>query len=75
MLFLATGNEFSLFMLMGSNFVLNKSKGKDSNTIYPWVSSYELMRKRLTYNVAIKLFSSLQVHQYTNNVSTHFRSN
>lgn len=34
------GNEFSLFMLMGSNFVLNKSKGKDSNTIYPWVHQY-----------------------------------
>ncbi|KAF2354295.1 N2227-like [Trinorchestia longiramus] len=33
------GNEFSLFMLFASNFVLNRSSGVDSLRIYPWVHS------------------------------------
>jgi hypothetical protein len=31
------GNEFSLFMLLASNFVLNKSTSKACFTIYPWL--------------------------------------
>ncbi|KAA0189969.1 hypothetical protein HAZT_HAZT011760 [Hyalella azteca] len=33
------GNEFSLFMLFASNFVLNRSSGVESLCIYPWVHS------------------------------------
>ena len=31
------GNEFSLFMLFVSNFILNKTKFRNCFTIYPWV--------------------------------------
>ncbi|XP_066945805.1 carnosine N-methyltransferase [Macrobrachium rosenbergii] len=31
------GNEFSLFMLMASNFILNKCRGPNSLRVYPWV--------------------------------------
>ncbi|KAG7173744.1 carnosine N-methyltransferase-like [Homarus americanus] len=31
------GNEFSLFMLFASNFVLNKCRGLNSLRVYPWV--------------------------------------
>ncbi|CAL1277179.1 unnamed protein product [Larinioides sclopetarius] len=34
------GNEFSLFMLFASNFVLNKCQGVDIFKIYPWVHQY-----------------------------------
>ncbi|XP_035220920.1 carnosine N-methyltransferase-like isoform X2 [Stegodyphus dumicola] len=34
------GNEFSLFMLFTSNFVLNKCQGLDLYRIYPWVHQY-----------------------------------
>ena len=34
------GNEFSLFMLIASNYVLNKCKSKNSCTIYPWIHQY-----------------------------------
>lgn len=35
--FACQGNEFSLFMLFASNFVLNRCSGVDSLRIYPWV--------------------------------------
>ncbi|ESO06597.1 hypothetical protein HELRODRAFT_64289 [Helobdella robusta] len=35
--FACQGNEFSLFMLFASNFVLNKCKELNAFTIYPWV--------------------------------------
>lgn len=31
------GNEFSLFMLFASNFVLNKCRGVNTLRVYPWV--------------------------------------
>lgn len=34
------GNEFSLFMLVASNFVLNKCIAENQYTLYPWVSQY-----------------------------------
>ncbi|GIZ00931.1 carnosine N-methyltransferase [Caerostris extrusa] len=34
------GNEFSLFMLFASNFVLNKCQSMDLFKIYPWVHQY-----------------------------------
>ncbi|XP_076356687.1 carnosine N-methyltransferase-like isoform X1 [Tachypleus tridentatus] len=34
------GNEFSLFMLFASNFILNKCKGVNLYHIYPWVHQY-----------------------------------
>lgn len=34
------GNEFSLFMLFTSNFILNKCQGLDLFRIYPWVHQY-----------------------------------
>lgn len=33
-------NEFSLYMLIASNYVLNKCKQKNSCTIYPWIHQY-----------------------------------
>lgn len=38
--FQSQGNEFSLFMLCGSNYVLNQCKSKNSMTVYPWVHQY-----------------------------------
>ncbi|KAK4310768.1 hypothetical protein Pmani_017693 [Petrolisthes manimaculis] len=35
--FTCQGNEFSLFMLFASNFVLNKCRGINSLRVYPWV--------------------------------------
>lgn len=35
--FNSEGNEFSLFMLVASNFVLNKCKAVNSYKIYPWI--------------------------------------
>lgn len=34
------GNEFSLFMLIASNFVLNKCLVENQYTIYPWIHQY-----------------------------------
>lgn len=34
------GNEFSLFMLVASNFVLNKCIVEDQYTLYPWVHQF-----------------------------------
>lgn len=34
------GNEFSLFMLIASNYVLNKCRQRNSCKIYPWVHQY-----------------------------------
>lgn len=35
--FVCQGNEFSLFMLFASNFILNKCRAKNVYKIYPWV--------------------------------------
>jgi len=35
--FNSEGNEFSLFMLVASNFVLNKCKTVNSYKVYPWI--------------------------------------
>ncbi|XP_026483628.1 carnosine N-methyltransferase [Vanessa tameamea] len=34
------GNEFSLFMLFASNFILNKCPEANKHTVYPWVHQY-----------------------------------
>ena len=34
------GNEFSLFMLLASNFVLNKCKTRNCSTLYPWIHQF-----------------------------------
>ncbi|XP_025991327.1 carnosine N-methyltransferase isoform X2 [Solenopsis invicta] len=34
------GNEFSLFMLFASNFVLNKCRDINSHQVHPWVHQY-----------------------------------
>lgn len=34
------GNEFSLFMLIASNFVLNKCEIENQYTIYPWIHQW-----------------------------------
>ncbi len=34
------GNEFSLYMLFASNYILNKTAGKNSVTFYPWVHQF-----------------------------------
>nr|XP_032525187.1 carnosine N-methyltransferase isoform X1 [Danaus plexippus plexippus] len=38
--FSCQGNEFSLFMLFASNFILNKCVEANSYTVYPWVHQY-----------------------------------
>ncbi|XP_064595924.1 carnosine N-methyltransferase-like [Liolophura sinensis] len=38
------GNEWSLFMLFGSNFVLNKCREVNAFTLYPWVHSWINLR-------------------------------
>lgn len=38
--FFSEGNEFSLFMIIASNFVLNKCLIENQYTIYPWVHQY-----------------------------------
>uniref|UniRef100_A0A1B6CSN0 carnosine N-methyltransferase n=1 Tax=Clastoptera arizonana TaxID=38151 RepID=A0A1B6CSN0_9HEMI len=35
------GNEFSLFMLFTSNFVLNKCRGTNIHHIYPWIHQFD----------------------------------
>lgn len=34
------GNEFSLYMLFASNYVLNKCKYRDCYTVYPWIHQF-----------------------------------
>ncbi|KAL5020564.1 hypothetical protein ScPMuIL_003456 [Solemya velum] len=34
------GNEWSLFMLLASNFVLNKCREVNAYTLYPWISQW-----------------------------------
>lgn len=34
------GNEFSLFMLFASNFVLNKCRGTNLYQVFPWVHQF-----------------------------------
>ena len=38
--FQSQGNEFSLYMLCGANYVLNQCKYKNTMTVYPWVHQY-----------------------------------
>jgi len=38
--YVCQGNEFSLFMLIASNYVLNRCKSRNSCTIYPWIHQY-----------------------------------
>ncbi|XP_047513838.1 carnosine N-methyltransferase [Pieris napi] len=38
--FSCQGNEFSLFMLFASNFLLNKCHEANEYTVYPWVHQY-----------------------------------
>ncbi|XP_041988083.1 carnosine N-methyltransferase [Aricia agestis] len=38
--FSCQGNEFSLFMLFASNFILNKCLKANQYTVYPWVHQY-----------------------------------
>ncbi|XP_033725082.1 carnosine N-methyltransferase-like isoform X1 [Pecten maximus] len=38
--FTCQGNEWSLFMLLGSNFILNKCREENSLTLYPWVHQW-----------------------------------
>ena len=38
--FQSQANEFSLFMLFASNYILNQCKYKNSTTVYPWVHQY-----------------------------------
>lgn len=38
--FYCEGNEFSFFMLIVSNFVLNKCLIENQYTIYPWIHQY-----------------------------------
>lgn len=38
--FYCEGNEFSLFMLIASNFVLNKCIVENQYTLYPWVHQF-----------------------------------
>ncbi|XP_046399023.1 carnosine N-methyltransferase [Ischnura elegans] len=35
--FMCQGNEFSLFMLFGSNFILNRCEGPNTLQVHPWV--------------------------------------
>ncbi|TPX45759.1 carnosine N-methyltransferase [Chytriomyces confervae] len=42
--FTTQGNEFSFYMLIASNFVLNSMKTPNSFTIYPWVHSFSNMQ-------------------------------
>ncbi|CAG2169284.1 unnamed protein product [Oppiella nova] len=38
--FTCQGNEYSLFMLFTSNFILNKCKHRDLHTFYPWAQHF-----------------------------------
>ena len=38
--YVCQGNEFSLFMLIASNYVLNRCKSINCCTIYPWIHQY-----------------------------------
>ncbi|KAI8609334.1 N2227-like protein, partial [Chytriomyces sp. MP71] len=42
--FSTQGNEFSFYMLIASNFVLNSIKNESAHTIYPWVHSFSNMQ-------------------------------
>ncbi|KAI9351427.1 N2227-domain-containing protein [Obelidium mucronatum] len=42
--FTTQGNEFSFYMLIASNFVLNSMKVPNQHTIYPWVHSFSNMQ-------------------------------
>ena len=38
--FQSQGNEFSLYMLFASNYILNQCKYKNCSTVYPWVHQF-----------------------------------
>ncbi|KAJ3073391.1 hypothetical protein HDU99_001976, partial [Rhizoclosmatium hyalinum] len=44
--FTTQGNEFSFYMLIASNFVLNAMKSPNCYTIYPWVHSFSNMQNQ-----------------------------
>ncbi|XP_065071154.1 carnosine N-methyltransferase-like [Rhopilema esculentum] len=48
------GNEFSLYMLFGSNFILNQVDGENSITYYPWVHQYCNIVKPDNHIAAVK---------------------
>lgn len=53
--FSAQGNEFSLFMLMTSNLILNHTSHIGEHTIYPWVGSMSNWRQSGDVLQAIKI--------------------
>ena len=38
--YISRGNDFSLYMLIASNFVLNKSRERNCYTIHPWIHQH-----------------------------------
>ncbi|KAJ3067296.1 hypothetical protein HDU98_009518 [Podochytrium sp. JEL0797] len=42
--FTTQGNEFSFYMLIASNFVLNSMKTENAHTIYPWIHGFSNMQ-------------------------------
>ncbi|KAJ8036238.1 Carnosine N-methyltransferase [Holothuria leucospilota] len=42
--YVSQGNEFSLFMLIASHFVLNRSPCTDCFTVYPWLSNFNNLK-------------------------------
>ncbi|KAL8595539.1 hypothetical protein ACOMHN_000747 [Nucella lapillus] len=66
------GNEWSLFMLLASNFVLNKCRNPHSLRLYPWVHQWS-NNLRTTHQVcrnphSLRLYP--WVHQWSNNLRT-----
>lgn len=42
--YVSQGNEFSMFMLIASNFVLNRSPCEECFTIYPWLNNFNNLK-------------------------------
>ncbi|PIK52150.1 putative UPF0586 protein C9orf41-like, partial [Apostichopus japonicus] len=42
--YISQGNEFSLFMLIASNFVLNRSPSEECFTIFPWLNNFNNLK-------------------------------
>lgn len=60
------GNEFSMFMLLASNFILNQACGTHTHTIYPWVlqSCNNLSYEHQVAKVTIPDVSPSSIPQY-----------
>lgn len=56
------GNEFSLFMLVASNFVLNRCVVENQYTIYPWVSQTNSLILFL-FRVSLFIFFLIRLHR------------